>query len=220
MRYYYMMDQLITIKEVVEFLKNSPSASPRPDFAKVRALRKHIIKALKQLECPQSQVHGWSGLVMDPALYILLESNAFVIPISPGPTTIYPQFVTPAQMKMIKNIFARNKNHYLSLMNINQVCFCMLDKTIPDQYRVSNNPNLTGWNASMSIRAILDQLMENYSMPDAMVLFNNNTLFQSPFPPIEAPKMLFYCTEQCQEIQTIGQDPYSPCTSSTLSSVS
>jgi hypothetical protein len=62
----------------------------------------------------------------------------------------------------------------------------------------------------MSIRAILNQLMANYGMPDAMVLFNNNTLFQSPFPPTEAPKMLFYCTEQCQEIQTIGQDPYSP----------
>jgi hypothetical protein len=62
----------------------------------------------------------------------------------------------------------------------------------------------------MSIHAILNQLMANYGMPDAMVLFNNNTLFQSPFPPTEAPKMLFYCTEQCQEIQTIRQDPYSP----------
>ena len=34
--------------------------------------------------------------------------------------------------------------------------------------------------------------------------------FRSPFPPTEAPEMLFYCTEQSQEIQTIKQDPYSP----------
>jgi hypothetical protein len=33
---------------------------------------------------------------------------------------------------------------------------------------------------------------------------------RSSHPPTEAPEMLFYCTEQCQEIQTIGQDPYSP----------
>jgi hypothetical protein len=146
---------------------------------------------------------------MDPALYILLEPNAFVSPISPGPITIYPQFATLAQMKMINNVFARNKNYYLSLMNINQACFCMLDETAPDRYKISNNPNLTGWNASMSICANINQLMANYGMPDAMVLFNIDTLFQSPFPPTEAPKMLFYCTEQCQEIQTIGQDPYS-----------
>jgi hypothetical protein len=117
------MDQLITIEEAVEFLKNPPSVSPRPDFAKVRTLRKHIIKALKQLECPQSLAHGWTGLVMDPALYILLEPNAFVLPASPGATAIYPQFAAPAQMNMIDNVFARNKNYYLSYMNINRACF-------------------------------------------------------------------------------------------------
>ncbi len=109
---------------------------------------------------------------------------------------------------MIDNVFARNTNYYLSYMNINQAYFCMLDKTVPDWYKVSNVPNLTGWNVPMSIRNILDLLMANY--PDAKVLLNNDTLFRSPFPPMEAPKMLFYCTEQCQEIQTIGQDPYSP----------
>ncbi len=105
------MDQLITIKEVAEFLKKTPFISPRLDFAKVRALRKHIIKALKQLECPQSIAQGWTGLVMDPSLYILLEPNAFVIPASLGGTAIYPQFAAPAQMKMIDNVFARNKNY-------------------------------------------------------------------------------------------------------------
>jgi hypothetical protein len=73
-------------------------------------------------------------------------------------------------------------------MNINQACFYMLDETVPEWYKVWNNPNLTGSSASMSIRAILNQLMANYGMPDAMVLFNNDTLFQSSFPPTEASK--------------------------------
>ncbi len=132
------MDQLITIKEVAEFLKNSPSVSPPPDFAKVRALQKHAIKALKQLDCPQSLTQGWTGLVMDPALYILLKPNAFVLPVSPGATAIYPQFAAPAQMKMMDNVFARNKTYYLSFMNLNHVCFRMLDETVPDRYKVSN----------------------------------------------------------------------------------
>jgi hypothetical protein len=90
------MDQLITIKEVAVFLKNDPSLSPRPDFLKVQVLQKHIIEALKQLKCPQSHIHGWSGLIMDPSLYMLFEPNAFIIPISPGTTPVYPQFVAPA----------------------------------------------------------------------------------------------------------------------------
>jgi hypothetical protein len=46
----------------------------------------------------------------------------------------------------------------------------------PNSYKVSNNPNLTGWNSSMSIRSIINQLRQNYNMPNPMVLFNNNTL--------------------------------------------
>ncbi len=52
----------------------------------------------------------------------------------------------------------------------------MLNEMVPARYKVSNTPNLTGWNLSMSVRAILDQLMANYGMPDAMILFNNDTL--------------------------------------------
>ena len=60
------MDSLITFDEAAEFLKNPPSLSPRPDFLKLCALRKHMVKAIKQLVCPQSQIHGWSGMVLSP----------------------------------------------------------------------------------------------------------------------------------------------------------
>ena len=40
------MDAIIDFKEVADFLKNPPSLEPRPDFAKIRALRKHIVTAL------------------------------------------------------------------------------------------------------------------------------------------------------------------------------
>ena len=97
----------------------------------------------------------------------MLSISDVVLSLSPSGTTIYPQFAAPAQMKMIDSVFARNKNYYLSFMNINRACVRMLNKTVPDQYKVSNTPNLTGWNMSMSIWGISDQLMANYSMPDA-----------------------------------------------------
>jgi hypothetical protein len=57
------MNELIT----AGFLKNPPMMLPRPDFAKIRALRNHITQALKQLNCPQ--------LAMDPMMYALIKNN-------------------------------------------------------------------------------------------------------------------------------------------------
>ena len=71
------MDTLIEFDEVKKFLKNPPSLEPRPDFTKIRALRKHIVTALAQLQCPQDPIHGWSGLALDPAAYQLLTGQAF-----------------------------------------------------------------------------------------------------------------------------------------------
>ncbi len=62
----------------------------------------------------------------------------------------------------------------------------------------------------MSIPLILEQLEMSYGKPDTMSLFHNDALFHSPFLATEAPKMLFYQIEQCQERPAIAQDPYTP----------
>jgi hypothetical protein len=150
---------------------------PWPDFAKLQALRKHMTQALKQLVCPQSQIHGWTGLVMDPGIYPLIEPVAFTVPVNPGATPVYQPFAPPAMIKMVDYAFERNKNYFLSYSNINRACFRMLDDSVPIQFQVSNIPNLTGWNASMSIQEILNQLETSYGKPTPMALHNNDLLF-------------------------------------------
>jgi hypothetical protein len=84
----------------------------------------------------------------------------------------------------------------------------MLDNAIPNQFKVSNQPNLTGWNTSMSIQDILTQLETLYNKPTPMALYNKDIVFQSAMVPTDAPKMLFYRIEQYQEIATLAGDPY------------
>jgi hypothetical protein len=86
----------------------------------------------------------------------------------------------------------------------------MLDSTIADQFKVSTTLSMAGWNLSMSVRSIIEQLETSYGKPNTVSLFHNDVLFQSSFPGTKAPEMLFYRIEQCQEIQTIAQDPYMP----------
>jgi hypothetical protein len=204
------MDSLITYDKAAEFLKNPPTMLPRPDFANLQALRKHMMQGLKQPVCPQSQIHGWTGLVMDPGLYALLEPIPFNIPINPGVTPVYQNFAPPAMMKMVDYAFKRNKNYVLSFTSINRACFCMLDDTVPNQFKVSNQPNLTGWNASMWIQDILTQLETLYGKPTPMALYDNDILFRSTMATTDAPKMLFYRIKQCQEIATLAGDPFTP----------
>jgi hypothetical protein len=171
------MDHLITLDEAAGFLKNPPTLAPRPDFAKIQALHKDINTALMQLMCPQSQLHGWAGLAMEPNMYTLLEAVPFPIPINPGDTPIYTQFATPSHMKMADAIFLRNKNYYLSYKNINRACFKMLDENVQPQYKVLNVTTMTVWNATMSVSLILKQLKGSYGKPDMMTIHQNDLLF-------------------------------------------
>ena len=104
------MDAIIHVDEVADFLKNLPSLEPRPNFTKIRALQKHIVMALAQLQCPQEAIHGWSGLVVNPAAYQLLTGNVFIIPPDPGPMAIYPAWAAPNNARTIDVKFLRAKN--------------------------------------------------------------------------------------------------------------
>jgi hypothetical protein len=72
------MDHLIIFNKATDFLKNPPTLSPRTDFVKLHALRKHMVKSLKELVCPQSAIHRWSGMILPPIVYTLLKPNPFV----------------------------------------------------------------------------------------------------------------------------------------------
>ncbi len=82
---------------------------------------------------------------------------------------------------MINATFIQDKNNFLSYKNINQACFQMLDNLVPNQFKVSNTPTITGWKGAMLIQGILTQMEDLYGKPLAAALFANNTLFKSLF---------------------------------------
>jgi hypothetical protein len=181
---------------------------PQSNFAKIRALRKHVTQALKQLDCPQSLIYGWAGLAMDPTMYALIKNQQFIMPPDSGASPPFLQFTTPHGIKKCKRQWENARNYYLSYIIISRACFRMLDELVRDKYKVSNNPNLLGWNLTMSIQLILTQLETLYGKPTVNIIWNNNVLFTSDFNPLYAPETLFHRIEQCQEVAIIGATPY------------
>jgi hypothetical protein len=186
------MDTVIAFNDVAECLRDPPTVLPRPSFASLRALRQHMIRALKLFECPQSNTQGWSGLVMSPTVYTLLEANAFMIPLDPGPSATYTAFAPPATIKMIDAAFERDKNYFLSYKNIYRACFRMLDDLVPPSFKVSNVPTLLGWNTTMLIETIMSQMETSYGKPSPAMLYSNDSLFKSPIASSDSPEALFY----------------------------
>ena len=62
----------------------------------------------------------------------------------------------------------------------------------------------------MEIMTILDQMVSAYGHPMPNVLLQNDTLFRSVYSPNNAPEVLLRQIKNCQEIQTLGDDPYAP----------
>jgi hypothetical protein len=62
----------------------------------------------------------------------------------------------------------------------------------------------------MEIMEILDQITTTYGRPTPNALLHNDTLFRSAYLPANAPETLFRCIEDCQEIQLLGKDEYTP----------
>ncbi len=64
----------------------------------------------------------------------------------------------------------------------------MLSNLVPNQFKVSNTPTLTGWNATILIQVIPTQMEDLYGKPLAAALFANDTLFKSPSTQQRPPK--------------------------------
>jgi hypothetical protein len=52
--------------------------------------------------------------------------------------------------------------------------------------------------------------MATYGRPTPAALLQNDTLFRSVYSPQDAPKVLFRCIKDCQEVQILEEDPYTP----------
>jgi hypothetical protein len=179
------MDYLITYDEAVALVANPPTLAPRPNFTNLRALHRHLQRALQRLVNPQSNVLGWSGLVMSQPMYQMLSTSPFHLPTDPGPQAVYygldangnPRYVAVpaldrAMQASIDANFGREQNYWLSYKNIKRACYNVLNETIDDAFKFSPNPNLTGWNPSMEIIEIMEQM--------TTALLQNDTIFCSP----------------------------------------
>ena len=75
-----------------------------------------------------------------------------------------------ATQASIDSNFICEQNYWLSYKNIKRACYNVLNKTIDDAFKFSPDPNLTGWNPSMEIIEIMEQMTTTYRRPTPTAL--------------------------------------------------
>ena len=66
----------------------------------------------------------------------------------------------------------------------------------------------TGWNVTMSIRDIFDQLASTYGKPTPDAMRQNNVNFLAVYNPQDPPEIQFKQCTDAQEIATLAKNPY------------
>jgi hypothetical protein len=108
-----------------------------------------------------------------------------------------------AKFSMVKNLFKTWKNIY-------QACYDTLDAHVNNVFKVAppTIPPTTGWNATMSLHDIFDQLATTYGKPTPDTMRQNNLMFLAVYKPQDPPEILFKQCTDCQEIATLAQILY------------
>jgi hypothetical protein len=202
------MDNIIPYDNIMEMLKSPPPLAPRPNFFHLRVFRRHIIDVMKQIPHPGYPQHGWAGMVLQPAIFSLVNAVPFVPPPNPGLIAVYLPFALTPAIKMIYNQFKINKNMFKTYTNIHQAIYKLLMDNVLPQYQASNTPGLTGWDTTMTIIDIFSQMDTMFRKPDAQAILINNAQFWAPLQSAETPETLFLCLNECQEVQILADNPY------------
>jgi hypothetical protein len=114
---------------------------------------------------------------MSPEMYSLIDPTVFHLNIAPCTLTpAYPNKFnsngipipyTREEKSTIDAKYAMVKNYFETRQNIYRACYDTLDEHVNDAFKVAppTNPPTTGWNSTMSIRDIFNQLATTYSKP-------------------------------------------------------
>ena len=218
------MDATIAYDTILGLLANPPGLGSRPYFFNLRELCLHYARALKKIPCPQSAVNGWSGAVMSPAMYALVDTRSFTWNITTSPIPEFPaQFSTNAsgtigaelpytreEILTITATHARNKHYHDTGTNVCRAVFDSIDAHIGDAFKSppASAPGTMGWNSTMLPNNMFDQLMRTYGKPTPDAVCRNNMTFYSAYNPKDPPKVLFKRFSDCQEVAIIAKVPF------------
>jgi hypothetical protein len=138
-----------------------------------------------------------------PPMPIINSVGTPILDAAGQPMFVAQSTITQAEQATINACFSCARKYWLLYMNIQWALYNVLDDNINNAFKVSNDPNLLGWNLAMELCNIFVQITTTYVCPTPAALLQNDALIRSVYSPQDAPEVLFHCIKDCQESKSL-----------------
>ena len=151
--------------------------------------------------------HGHLGLVILPALYVVVTGNNFVLPANPGATPTILPAATNAQIGAITRQFNADNKVYSEYNRTDQALKQLLLGAVDDMYVSSLRNQYTGY-TSVSTMNIITHLYDTYGQISDLDIDENERKMKQRYDPNQPIDVLFKQIESAEEYATTGNSPF------------
>jgi len=186
-----------------------PKITTRPDVDSIRGLQMHgVVRAMK-FPTTQSQLMGYSGLLLQPAIYNLSEPTPWQDTPDPRRNFELPPniFLTATEMSNSKCRFDQDKLERTNQENFKRAMRDAVDKAIPNEYKPGQGVGVRGF-GTMTLAEIFAYIYQNYGIVSPMELQKLSRQLDQKWNPNEPIESLFKNIEDIALFAIVADKPF------------
>ena len=185
-----------------------PTIDGEPNYETIKAV--HDILKSNAAAIPTTLgggAHGQLGLVLNPAVYIVISDQAYDRPANPGLTPNIPAGSTNAQIGVLTRNFNAEYKTYTECIRTDQALKQLLLGAVEDMYVSSLRNQYTGYTA-VTTWDIITHLYDTYGQISDLDLDENEKRIKKKYEPDQPIDVLFKQIEEAEEYATTGNSPF------------
>ena len=189
--------------------KTLPQIDGEPTYASIRLLHKKLSANASTISTTEGGgAHGYLALCLTPAAYASHSLIAFVPPINPGNSPVFPQRATSAQLATTKALHDENLRKWQEYNALMQALKNQLIKAVDEVYLKAIQHPITEY-TSLTLITMLQHLYDTYGKITEERLEKNREEMTATYDVAVPIDNLFTRIEECVDFADAARSPYS-----------
>ena len=181
-----------------------------PTYETINKLETQVIRnaATVEITLPPPH-HNLSGIVEQPAVYILRTGGPFPRPTYPSNSPVFPPGSTVAQRQQIQQLYNAQLRNFNIVQRTEKLLLTLIEQAIENTY-LAGIYNKTQGFGNHNIQDIFNFLYQTYGRISTNALRANTAKLTQRIAPHLPVAIIFKQIEDCNKFATAGGAPFTP----------